>query len=333
MSLGVQKCFSVLAVWDLFTVGRGTGRKKINLRQEVAVKGRGGAQWKREVEKESRERAEPGPGRVPASPVILCLHTQKFRTISQLPFQPPLKKGTDSFLVTHPLSSESGCYHGKIQTFGIPSGLPLSVVLQLQCKQQSHVMPVKSVCARGHIGWIKPNRTPHSGGSICTAGSVCIHVVLSVRSSRSVSLCLLCLGECIRHCLPYVGWLCQMPRPQRPLLFNQTRVPRGQGGTPPSMPGGKREDAGEEMWQKGRCTEEWRQERQQQQQQRDSVLPYFKRDGRGPSLFMAPLNILKLAWTPCPLSHWQELRASLCLASGVSLRRHLDTLGEHTHTE
>lgn len=93
------------------------------------MKGRGGAQGMREVEKECREAAEPGPGRVPASPVILCLHTEKFRTISQLPFQPPLKRGQiPSWLLT-PLSSERGCYHGKIQTFGIPSGLPLSVVL------------------------------------------------------------------------------------------------------------------------------------------------------------------------------------------------------------
>lgn len=79
----------------------GGGRKKINLRQEVAVKGRGGAQGAREVEKECREAAELGPGRVPASPVILCLHTEKFRTISQLPFQPPLKRGQiPSWLLT-----------------------------------------------------------------------------------------------------------------------------------------------------------------------------------------------------------------------------------------
>lgn len=46
------------------------------------------------------------------------------------------------------------------------------------------------VCARGsgHIARIKSNRTPHSGGSICTVGSVCIHVVLSVTSFRSISL-------------------------------------------------------------------------------------------------------------------------------------------------
>lgn len=99
-------------------------------------------------------------------------------------------------------------------------------------------MPVKSVCAwgSGRIAGIKSNRTPHSGGPLCSAGSVCIHVVLSVRSSRSVSLCLLWAGECIRHCFSYVGWPCLMPWPQKPLLLNQTRVPKGQGGTPPSGP-------------------------------------------------------------------------------------------------
>lgn len=40
------------------------------------------------------------------------------------------EKGTDSFLVTHPPSSRSRCYHGKIRTFGILGGLPLSVALQ-----------------------------------------------------------------------------------------------------------------------------------------------------------------------------------------------------------
>lgn len=47
----VQKCSCVLAVWDLFTVGRGTDRKKINLRQEWAVKNRGGAKTDREKER------------------------------------------------------------------------------------------------------------------------------------------------------------------------------------------------------------------------------------------------------------------------------------------
>lgn len=44
----VQKCSCVLTVWDLFTVGRGTDRKKINLRQEPAVKKGGGAETDRE---------------------------------------------------------------------------------------------------------------------------------------------------------------------------------------------------------------------------------------------------------------------------------------------
>lgn len=38
----VQKRSCVFAVWNLFTVGRGTDRKKINLRQEPAVKKRKG---------------------------------------------------------------------------------------------------------------------------------------------------------------------------------------------------------------------------------------------------------------------------------------------------
>lgn len=84
----------------------------------------------REVEKESRDRAEPGPGRLPVSPVILCLHTHtEISDNFTAPLSVAFEKGTDSFLVTHPLSSQSGCYHGKIRTFGILSGLPLSVVL------------------------------------------------------------------------------------------------------------------------------------------------------------------------------------------------------------
>lgn len=47
----VQKRSCVLAVWDLFTVGRGTDRKKINLRQEWAVKKGGGAKTGGEKER------------------------------------------------------------------------------------------------------------------------------------------------------------------------------------------------------------------------------------------------------------------------------------------
>lgn len=95
----VQTIFCALAVWDLFTVGRGTDRKKINLKQEPVVKKEGGAKTDREsgVENKSRETVQSDPGRVPGfPPVILCLHTVKFRTISQLPFQWPLKR--DRFL-------------------------------------------------------------------------------------------------------------------------------------------------------------------------------------------------------------------------------------------
>lgn len=91
----VQKCFCVLAVRHLFTAGRGTDRKKINLRQEPAVK-----KWRRGKDRQ-RERVQGnssvGPRQGPwVPPVVLCLHTEKFRTISQLPFQWPLKR--DRFL-------------------------------------------------------------------------------------------------------------------------------------------------------------------------------------------------------------------------------------------
>lgn len=76
----VQKCSCVLAVWDLFTVGRGTDRKKINLRQERPLKKGGGAKTdgeKREVEKESREAVQSGPGRVPGFPPQSPVYTQR----------------------------------------------------------------------------------------------------------------------------------------------------------------------------------------------------------------------------------------------------------------
>lgn len=244
----VQKCACVLAVRHLFTAGRGTDRKKINLRQGSAVK-----KWRRGKDRQ-RERVQGnssvGPRQGPWVPPSSSVYTQRnFVQFHSSPFSGHWK-GTDSFLVTHPLSTEGGCYHGKIQTFGILSGLPLFVVLQPQCKQQPRVMPVKSVCAwgSGRIAGIKSNRTPHSGGPICSAGSVCIHVVLSGRSSRSVSLCLLCAWEFIQHCFSYGGWPCQMLWPQRPLLLNQTRAPRGQDGTPPSMPSGSREVGRGRYW-------------------------------------------------------------------------------------
>lgn len=83
----------------------------------------------REVEKEPRETAQPGPGRVPAFHRHPLFTHREISDNFTAPLSAAFEKGTDSFLVTHPLSSESGCYHGKIQTFGILSGLPLSVVL------------------------------------------------------------------------------------------------------------------------------------------------------------------------------------------------------------
>lgn len=117
--------------------GGGTERLKINLRQGRAVekKGRRGKDIQRERKRErGRERVQrskrSGPGGVPGFPLPRSsVYTQRnFGQFHSSPFSGHWK-GTDSFLVTHPLSSESGCYHGKIQTFGILSGLPLCVAL------------------------------------------------------------------------------------------------------------------------------------------------------------------------------------------------------------
>lgn len=131
----------------------------------------------REAEKERRERAEPGlGGRAPCfPPAVLCLHTQKFRTISQLPFQPPLRRGQiPSWLLSlHPAGAVA--IMGKSEPLARAVGY-LSAGLQLQCKQQPRVMPVKSVCS-GRIAWIKPNRTPHSGvgGPFNLRRRLCLH--------------------------------------------------------------------------------------------------------------------------------------------------------------
>lgn len=86
---------------------------------------------KRERGRERVQRSKrSGPGGVPGFPLPRSsVYTQRnFGQFHSSPFSGHWK-GTDSFLVTHPLSSESGCYHGKIQTFGILSGLPLCVAL------------------------------------------------------------------------------------------------------------------------------------------------------------------------------------------------------------
>lgn len=123
----VQKRSCVLAVWDLFTVGRGTDRKKINLGQEWAVKERGGAKRGRKESVQGSSSVGPRQGpRVP--PSVICLHTQKISDNFTAPLSVAIEKGQiPSWLLT--LYPVSGCYHGKIQTFGILSGLPLCVVL------------------------------------------------------------------------------------------------------------------------------------------------------------------------------------------------------------
>lgn len=88
------------------------------------MKDKGGAKTDRgrELEKESRETVQSGPGRVPGSPQHPLFTHRDISDNFTAPLSATVEKGTDSFLVTHPLSSESGCYHGKIQTFGILSG-------------------------------------------------------------------------------------------------------------------------------------------------------------------------------------------------------------------
>lgn len=86
----VQNCSCALAARHLFAVGRGTDRKKINLRQ--------GWEWKKEEGQRRTERkSSVWPRQGPwVPPAVFCLHTEKFRTISQLSFQWPLKR--DRFL-------------------------------------------------------------------------------------------------------------------------------------------------------------------------------------------------------------------------------------------
>lgn len=120
----------------------------------------------REAEKESRDGAEPGPGRLPASPVILCLHTQKFRTISQLPFQSPLKR--DRFLPGYSPSIQSEW----LLSWENPNLWHPQWVTSLRCAIASVQTAVPRnaceipVCVRGsgHIAWIKSNRTPSFRG-------------------------------------------------------------------------------------------------------------------------------------------------------------------------
>lgn len=119
------------------------------------------------------------------------------------PLSAAVEKGTDSFLVTHPVSCERGCHHGKIQTFGIRSGLPLlaGAAASEQTAAPRNVCEI-CVCVRlwgGRIAGIKSNRTPHSGGPVRTAPFVCILAALSAGLSRSVSLCLPLAGERMRR--------------------------------------------------------------------------------------------------------------------------------------
>lgn len=73
----MQKCCCALTVWHLFTVGRGAGRKKINLRQSPAVtKKRGGSETDREKERWRKSagkqfsRAQAGSPSSPCRPLF-----------------------------------------------------------------------------------------------------------------------------------------------------------------------------------------------------------------------------------------------------------------------
>lgn len=73
----MQKCCCVLTVWHLFTVGRGTDRKKINLRQSPAVKKkRGGSETDRKKERWRKSagkqfsRAQAGSPSSPCRPLF-----------------------------------------------------------------------------------------------------------------------------------------------------------------------------------------------------------------------------------------------------------------------
>lgn len=94
----MQNCSHVLTVWDLFTVGRG-GQTDWKLIWDRSVLWK----WKEEQRQiEGEQRKRPGKQRVWARrglwvlPVLLCLHIEKFLTISQLCFSVAIER--DRFL-------------------------------------------------------------------------------------------------------------------------------------------------------------------------------------------------------------------------------------------
>lgn len=122
----------------------------------------------------------------------------------------------------------------------------LSAGLQLQCKQQPRVMPVKSVCS-GRIARIKPNRTPHSrwGGGLQSAPPALFAFTWSFQSRpvrASLSVCSV-LGNVYAIVAPSWADPVGPPRTQRPRLFNRTRVP----------PGSRWHAAIPARWMEGRC--------------------------------------------------------------------------------
>lgn len=184
---------------------------------------------------ECREPVQPGPGRVPGFPLSSPVCTQRnFVQFHSSPFSGHWK-GTDSFLVTHPLSCESGCYHGKIQTFGIHSGLPLfaCAAASEQTAAPRNVCEI-CVCVRFGGALLGLNQT---GPLIQGVQSAVLRLFAFMwpfqRAPVGASLCVCpspekaCGGVSDVSADP-VRW------PQRRPLLNQTRAPGGFGGTLPS---------------------------------------------------------------------------------------------------
>lgn len=252
----MQWCSCVLAVWDLFTVGKGTGRKKINLRQQWEVTKRGRA--KTDGEK-SREAVEPDPASVPAFPPQASVYTQRnFGQFHSSPFSDHSKGQIPSWLLT--------LYPGKVVAIMGKSKPLASSVGYLPASRYSlsaNSGPAQclwNLCARGsgHIAGIKSNRTPHSGGPLSTVGSVCIHVVLSASPvGASLTIC-----SVLENVYGFVSYMRVDPARcrghKKPPPVNQTTIPRGQGGMHRQHPLGmngreettrmKRRDAYERMY-------------------------------------------------------------------------------------
>lgn len=142
----MQKCRCVLTVWHLFTVGRGTGRKKINLRQSPVMKReRGGSETE---QGRVQGTGSAGPRQGPRVPSVVPLFTH--REISYnftAPLSAAIEKGQiPSWLLTL-CPVRVVAIMGKSKPLASTVGYLSSPAPQPQSKQQPRVMSVKSVCA------------------------------------------------------------------------------------------------------------------------------------------------------------------------------------------